>query len=79
MPKNNENNETFWFPIRVGMKTQVELNGRVFIMRVVEVNMRPGYCCQCDSLSSNVEESALVQYLLYISLFLVPKLNFLEC
>src|SRR3954469_25366123 len=40
------------------MKTQVELNGRVFIMRVVEVDMRSGYCCQCDSLSSKVEESS---------------------
>ena len=70
MPKNNKNNKTFWFPIRVSMKTQVEFNGRVFIMRVVEVNMRPGYCCQCDSLSSKVEESSTCAiFSLYQSIF----------
>ncbi|CAG8656201.1 7185_t:CDS:1, partial [Funneliformis caledonium] len=42
----------------VSIKTQVELNGKVFITRIIENNLKPDYCYQCDSLSSNVEESS---------------------
>src|SRR3954447_25402963 len=50
------------YPIRVGMKTQVELNGKKFILRVLEGNTidtsNPGYSCQCELFSSDVEESS---------------------
>src|SRR5437660_5101785 len=49
------------YPIHVGMKTQVEINGKNFIMRILEGNKfdvnQPGYTCQCDSDSSEVEDN----------------------
>src|SRR2546423_1700585 len=49
------------YPIRVGMKTQTELNGKTFILRVLEGNKafanHSGYSCQCESFSSDIEES----------------------
>jgi len=49
------------YPIRVGMKTQVEMNGKFFIMRVLKGNKfdtnQPGYTCQCDSDSSEIEDN----------------------
>jgi len=49
------------YPIRVGMKTQTELNGKIFILRILEGNKafanHPCYSCQCESFSSNIEES----------------------
>ena len=56
------------------MKTQVEINGKVFVMRIVEgissSSTRPGYCCQCDFLYSKVEESSTCAiFSLYQSIF----------
>ena len=49
------------YPIRVGMKTQVEINGKFFIMRIVIGNKfdlnQPGYTCQCNSNSSEIEDN----------------------
>ncbi|PKY41998.1 hypothetical protein RhiirA4_455721 [Rhizophagus irregularis] len=49
------------YPIRIGMKTQVEINGKKFIMRILERNKfdlnQPGYTCQCDSDSSEIEDN----------------------
>ena len=48
----------FLVPIRVGMKTQVELNNRVFTIQVTEKFGSPGYVCQSEQLSSDVENSS---------------------
>ncbi|PKY62343.1 hypothetical protein RhiirA4_488660 [Rhizophagus irregularis] len=49
------------YPIWIGMKTQVEINGKKFIMRILEGNKfdlnQPGYTCQCDSDSSEIEDN----------------------
>src|SRR4051794_4794781 len=47
----------FLVPIRVGMKTQVELNNRVFTIQVTENFGSPGYVCQSEQLSSDIENS----------------------
>jgi len=47
----------FLVPIRVGMKTQVELNNRVFTIQVTENFGSPGYVCQSEQLISDVENS----------------------
>lgn len=47
----------FLIPIRVGMKTQVELNDRVFTIQVTENFGSPGYVCQSEQLSSDIENS----------------------
>ncbi|CAG8617877.1 6825_t:CDS:10, partial [Funneliformis caledonium] len=47
----------FLVPIRVKMKTQVELNNRVFTIQVTEEFGSPGYVCQSEQLSSNIENS----------------------
>jgi UDP-galactopyranose mutase len=47
----------FLVPIRVGMKTQVELNNRVFTIQVTEKFGSPGYVCQSKQLSTDVENS----------------------
>ena len=47
----------FLVPIRVGMKTQVELNNRVFAIQVTENFGSPGYVCQSEQLSSDIENS----------------------
>jgi hypothetical protein len=52
---------TEFIPIRVGQKTRTFLNGREFIVRVVVGNKEsikhPGYCCESETFSSNVENS----------------------
>jgi hypothetical protein len=57
----NDSDVKMMYPIRVGMKTQVELNGKKFIMHVLEGNKfdlnQPGYTCQCDSDSSEIEDN----------------------
>ncbi|RIA87448.1 hypothetical protein C1645_827774 [Glomus cerebriforme] len=46
------------YPIRIGMKTQVEINRKKFIMHILEGNKfdlnQPGYIYQCDSNSSSI-------------------------
>ncbi|GES87014.1 hypothetical protein GLOIN_2v1802473 [Rhizophagus clarus] len=49
----------FLIPIRVGMKTQVELNNRVFTIQVTENFGSPGYVCQSEQLSSDIENSPI--------------------
>ena len=43
------------------MKTQFILNSKNFILRVIKGNklnaLHPGYCCQCDEISSEVESN----------------------
>ena len=49
-------------PIRVGMKTEVELNNRKFILHVVRGNLsnscQPGYICESGSETGKVETTA---------------------
>ncbi|CAB4387984.1 unnamed protein product [Rhizophagus irregularis] len=49
------------YSIRIGMRTQVEINGKKFTMRILEGNKfdlnQPGYTCQCDSDSSEIEDN----------------------
>ena len=51
----------FWNPICIGMKTQFVLNNKNFILRVIKGNKfnasHPGYCCQCDEISGEVESN----------------------
>ncbi|CAG8693904.1 9636_t:CDS:1, partial [Funneliformis caledonium] len=48
-------------PIRVGMKTQVEINKKKFIIRVLEGNKndinQSGYTYQCDSDFSEIKDN----------------------
>nr|CAG8601447.1 5692_t:CDS:2 [Entrophospora candida] len=57
----NLNNICYWNPICVGMKTQFILNSKNFILHVIKGNklnaLHPGYCCQCDEISSEVESN----------------------
>jgi hypothetical protein len=57
----NLNNICFLNPICVGMKTQFIFNNKIFILRVIKGNklnaLHPGYCCQCDEISSEVESN----------------------
>ncbi|RIA94795.1 hypothetical protein C1645_817495 [Glomus cerebriforme] len=50
------------YPIQVGMKTQVEINGKKFIMCILEGNKfdlnQPGYVYQCDSNSSEIKDNS---------------------
>ncbi|RHZ82683.1 hypothetical protein Glove_105g11 [Diversispora epigaea] len=56
MKKNND--LEMMYPIRIGMKTQIELNGKNFIMRILKGNnYQSGYTCQCDSNSSEIEDN----------------------
>ncbi|CAG8451998.1 8156_t:CDS:2 [Diversispora eburnea] len=56
-----DNNLEMMYPIRIGMKTQVELNGKNFIMQILKGNNisknQPGYTSQCDSDSSEIEDN----------------------
>ncbi|RHZ78939.1 hypothetical protein Glove_153g64 [Diversispora epigaea] len=56
-----DNNLEMMYPIRIGMKTQVELNGKNFIMRILKGNNisknQPGYTSQCNSDSSEIEDN----------------------
>ncbi|CAB4401524.1 unnamed protein product [Rhizophagus irregularis] len=50
------------YSIRIGMRTQVEINGKKFTtMRILEENKfdlnQPDYICQCDSDSSEIEDN----------------------
>ena len=49
-------------PIRVGMRTQVELNNRNFILHVVQGNLnnscQPGYICESGNDTSKIETTA---------------------
>ncbi|CAB5326646.1 unnamed protein product [Rhizophagus irregularis] len=47
----------FLVPIRIGMKTKVELNNKVFTIQVTENFGSPGYVCQSEQLSSGIENS----------------------
>jgi hypothetical protein len=62
-----------WIPIRVEMKTQVELNGRKFTLRVAEgVNSHPVFCCESEGIIGNYENSATQAIsLLYQQIFQV--------
>ena len=57
----DSNNIFFWNPICIGMKTQFVLNNKNFILRVIKGNKfnasHPGYCCQCDEISGEVESN----------------------
>ncbi|RHZ89316.1 hypothetical protein Glove_16g30 [Diversispora epigaea] len=59
VPSMKKNNDLeMMYPIRIGMKTQIELNGKNFIMRILKGNnYQPGYTCQCDSNSSEIEDN----------------------
>ncbi|RHZ74545.1 hypothetical protein Glove_221g18 [Diversispora epigaea] len=59
VPSMKKNNDLeMMYPIRIGMKTQIELNGKNFIMRILKRNnYQPGYTCQCDSNSSEIEDN----------------------
>ncbi|CAB4382663.1 unnamed protein product [Rhizophagus irregularis] len=49
------------YPIQIGMRTQVEINGKKFTMHILEGNKfdlnQPGYICQCNSDSSKIEDN----------------------
>ena len=62
-----------WIPIRVEMKTQVELNGRKFTLRVVEgVNSHPVFCCESEGVIGNYKNSTTQAIsLLYQQIFQV--------
>ena len=57
----SSNDIEMMYPIRIGMRTQVEINGKKFTMRILEGNKfdlnQPGYTCQCDSDSSEIEDN----------------------
>ena len=58
-PREATNDTIYWIPVRVEMKTQVELNGRKFTLRVVEgINSRPVFCCESEGVIGNYENSA---------------------
>ncbi|RHZ87508.1 hypothetical protein Glove_33g7 [Diversispora epigaea] len=56
-----DNNIEMMYPIQIGMKTQVEINGKNFITRILKGNRvsvnQPGYVSQCDSDSSEIEDN----------------------
>ena len=62
-----------WIPIRVEMKTQVELNGRKFTLRVIEgANSHSVFCCESEGVIGNYENSATQAIsLLYQQIFQV--------
>ncbi|RIB19772.1 hypothetical protein C2G38_2180938, partial [Gigaspora rosea] len=47
-----------FFPLRVGQKIAVELNGKQFITRIIQRNNIPNYCCESQEVSGSVENSA---------------------
>jgi hypothetical protein len=57
----NANNISPLYPLRIGMKTLVELKGYYFVTTIVKGNSidseLPGYCCQCGSFTTTVEDS----------------------
>ncbi|CAG8544319.1 8203_t:CDS:2, partial [Scutellospora calospora] len=57
----SNNDIKIMYPIRVGMKTQVEINKKKFITHILEENKfyknQPGYFCHCDSGSSEIEDN----------------------
>lgn len=59
--KVNKSNVNFYHPICIGMKTQFFLNGKKYTLRVIRGYKNnefcPGYCCQCEELSSEVEKN----------------------
>ncbi|CAG8578286.1 1018_t:CDS:2, partial [Scutellospora calospora] len=62
IPKTKSNNDIkIIYPIRVGMKTQVEINRKKFIIHILEGNKfyknQSGYSCYCDSGSSEIEDN----------------------
>ncbi|RIB28211.1 hypothetical protein C2G38_2158534 [Gigaspora rosea] len=46
------------FPLRIGQKIAVELNGRQFKTRIIQENSIPKYCCESQEISGLVENLA---------------------
>jgi hypothetical protein len=59
--KVNKSDICFYHPICIGMKTQFFLNSKKYILRIIkgykDNEFCPGYCCQCEEISSEVEKN----------------------